>query len=214
MALRRHKSVGLCSEGTPFFSFSGWPLNRYPHSGFRPVTTLEFYCAQPAQHHTLMFFHSKACRTFNYMHQYQTNLDSNYDRIDLKVDLEAVQARRQDLARTLTTSQFVAYFHQTGHFIFEHLRGFPPFKVHLPKLWDFSMSFPVFPHGFPWLFPSFSPPKIPRRGREAPGAEAHRGSACQRPGAADRGGVQAAAQGAVLPVEERVDRGGFARIIW
>lgn len=33
-----------------------------------------------------------ACRTFNYMHQYQTNLDSNYDRIDLKVDLEAVQA--------------------------------------------------------------------------------------------------------------------------
>lgn len=32
-----------------------------------------------------------ACRTFNYMHQYQTNLESNYDRIDLKVDLEAVQ---------------------------------------------------------------------------------------------------------------------------
>jgi hypothetical protein len=70
------------------------PLSMFvKHSGFTAVTILEFYWAQPAQHHVLMFFHSKACRTFNYMHQYQTNLDSNYDRIDLKVDLEAVQAR-------------------------------------------------------------------------------------------------------------------------
>ena len=35
------------------------------------------------------------------------------------------------------------------------------------------------------------------RGREAPGAEAHRIGACQRPVAADRGRIQAAAEGAV-----------------
>ena len=35
-----------------------------------------------------------ACKTFNYMHQYQSNLGSNYERIDLKMDLEKVQVPR------------------------------------------------------------------------------------------------------------------------
>eukprot|EP00913_Durusdinium_trenchii_P006523 g6127.t1 len=42
-----------------------------------------------------------ACRTFNYMHQYQTNLESNYDRIDLKVDLEAVQAGKLEAQKLI-----------------------------------------------------------------------------------------------------------------
>ena len=33
-----------------------------------------------------------ACKTFNYMHQYQSNQGSNYERIDLQMDLEKVQA--------------------------------------------------------------------------------------------------------------------------
>ncbi|CAE7194469.1 unnamed protein product [Symbiodinium sp. CCMP2456] len=43
-----------------------------------------------------------ACKTFNYMHQYQSNQGSNYERIDLKMDLEKVQEGKAEARQLLS----------------------------------------------------------------------------------------------------------------
>ncbi|CAE7456976.1 unnamed protein product [Symbiodinium natans] len=43
-----------------------------------------------------------ACKTFNYMHQYQSNQGSNYERIDLQMDLEKVQEGKTEARKLLS----------------------------------------------------------------------------------------------------------------
>jgi len=49
-----------------------------------------------------------ACRTFNYMHQYRSNLRSNYERINLQMDLASLRAAR------LEVSEMIAKIRGTG----------------------------------------------------------------------------------------------------
>ena len=151
------------------FFFSSWmaaqPLSMcVKHSGGNRCDHTWFYWAQPARHHVLMFFHSKACRTFNYMHQYQTNLDSNYDRIDLKVDLEAVQARPLQMQWPQPNHK-VANFHFTRgklHFwTFEVPQNFlkVPSKI-FPNLGISNGFFPLFPSNIPGISPVFFRSKL------------------------------------------------------
>eukprot|EP00405_Crypthecodinium_cohnii_P016996 CAMPEP_0206447546 /NCGR_PEP_ID=MMETSP0324_2-20121206/16879_1 /ASSEMBLY_ACC=CAM_ASM_000836 /TAXON_ID=2866 /ORGANISM="Crypthecodinium cohnii, Strain Seligo" /LENGTH=911 /DNA_ID=CAMNT_0053916395 /DNA_START=102 /DNA_END=2837 /DNA_ORIENTATION=+ len=42
-----------------------------------------------------------ACRTFNYMHEYKANLESNYERIDLQMNLDKMEVGRTEVSKMI-----------------------------------------------------------------------------------------------------------------
>ena len=103
---------------------------------------------------------------------------------------------------TTTKSQSGQFSFQKRETSFLNIWGYTS-KCHLdnfPKL-GISTGFFLFFLNITGFSPVFFVKKVVADwGREAPGAEAHRIGACQRPVAADRGRIQAAAEGAAAEV--------------